>query len=490
MLNRRDFLALMAAHAGVMLGGCGRSRLEGLPRTLVNDVHSRLNPTTVLGPIRPTSVAALRETIRSAVGRGLPIATCGSRHAMGGQQFAQGALLIDTSGMRSVLSFDRERGLVEVDAGIEWPALIEYLLAAQADDPQPWTISQKQTGADHLTIGGAVAANIHGRGLRLQPFAQDVESLVLVDAQGEMRRCSRSHDADVFRLVIGGYGLLGVVSSVQLRLTRRTKIERLVVETTVDDLMPLFAQRIADGFTFGDFQYAIDETSPDFLRAGILSCYRPVPLTTPMPQKQERMSSEAWRTLARLAHEDRGQAYRVYADYYRSTSGQIYWSDLHQLSTYVADYHATGAGAEPASDMITEIYVPRDRLTSFLTAARASLRAGGVPVVYGTIRLIEADDTSLLAWARQPWACTIFNLHVSHARVDEAAAAFRGLIDCAIAEGGSYYLTYHRWATRSQVEACHPRMLEFLRLKRRHDPHECFISDWYRHHRELFADVL
>jgi len=27
-------------------------------------------------------------------------------------------------------------------------------------------------------------------------------------------------------------------------------------------------------------------------------------------------------------------------------------------------------------------------------------------------------------------------------------------------------------------------------LKRRHDPHECFTSDWYRHHREMFADVL
>ena len=34
-------------------------------------------------------------------------------------------------------------------------------------------IVQKQTGADRLTIGGALAANIHGRGLRLQPFVAD-----------------------------------------------------------------------------------------------------------------------------------------------------------------------------------------------------------------------------------------------------------------------------------------------------------------------------
>jgi hypothetical protein len=53
--------------------------------------------------------------------------------------------------------------------------------------------------------------------------------------------------------------------------------------------------------------------------------------------------------------------------------------------------------------------------------------------------------------------------------------------------GGSYYLTYHRYATREQVEACYPQFPEFLRLKRQHDPEERFQSDWYRHYKKLFA---
>jgi hypothetical protein len=61
------------------------------------------------------------------------------------------------------------------------------------------------------------------------------------------------------------------------------------------------------------------------------------------------------------------------------------------------------------------------------------------------------------------------------------------LIDIAIAEGGSYYLTYHRWARRDQVVACHPRMSEFLMAKLRHDPGEVFQSTWYRHYRRMFA---
>ena len=71
-----------------------------------------------------------------------------------------------------------------------------------------------------------------------------------------------------------------------------------------------------------------------------------------------------------------------------------------------------------------------------------------------------------------------------------ATGAYRRLIDRAIGHGGSYYLTYHRWATRSQVEACYPRFGEFLRLKRRHDPEDRFQSEWYRHHRAMFADNL
>ena len=71
--------------------------------------------------------------------------------------------------------------------------------------------------------------------------------------------------------------------------------------------------------------------------------------------------------------------------------------------------------------------------------------------------------------------------------IDHAADAFRRLIDLAIERGGKYYLTYHRWAMRSQVEACYPQFAEFMRLKREHDPEERFQSDWYRYYREMFG---
>ncbi len=90
---------------------------------------------------------------------------------------------------------------------------------------------------------------------------------------------------------------------------------------------------------------------------------------------------------------------------------------------------------------------------------------------------------------RADWACVIFNLHVDHtdAAKARAAADFRRLVDRVMRRGGSYYLTYHRWAIRGQVLACHPAFEEFLRAKRAHGPDELFKSDGYRHYAEMFG---
>lgn len=143
----------------------------------------------------------------------------------------------------------------------------------------------------------------------------------------------------------------------------------------------------------------------------------------------------------------------------------------------------------PGSEMITELYMPRPALARFLARAAETLRAHDAKVIYGTVRLIERDEVSFLAWATEPFACVIFSLHVDHkpAAVERAAEAFRALIDVASSFGGSYYLTYHRWAMRAQIDACHPRFAEFLARQRTFDPDARWQSEWLRHHQRLYA---
>lgn len=436
--------------------------------TRVNDVHSRLNDTTVDEVVPIDSLESIGTALDLARSSGLPVSVAGGRHAMGGQQFCSGGVLLETRPMSRVLSLDAERGLVEVEAGIQWPELVAALAST------PWGIRQKQTGADDLCIGGAVSANVHGRGLGYRPFIDDLESLVVVGPDAVARTCSRDENPHLFRLVCGGYGLVGVVYSAMLRLDRRRKLKRVV--RLAHELEELFAERIGDGYLYGDFQFEIHPDSPGFLRHGICSCYRPVPDDTPLGA-DTKLSAEDWSRLLHLAHSDKSRAYEVYAAHYLATSGQVYASDRHQLATYVPGYHWGGS-----SEMITELYVPRPLLADFLTAAARDLRALDADVVYGTVRLIERDDESLLAWAREPWACVVMNLHVEHtgSGIEHAAVAFRRLIDLALERGGSFYLTYHRWATRRQLLAAYPQLPTFLEAKRAHDPEGLFQSDWYR----------
>lgn len=472
---------------------CTSVSQEGDAREVCNDKHSHLNRTRVLGRIVPTSVEDVVSAVHRVEERGESMSIAGSCHAMGGQQFAQDAWLLDMRSMNEVLGFDRERGIIHAQAGITWPDLMRHYVIGQRDGASAWGIRQKQTGADRLTLGGAVAANIHGRGLTYAPFVNDIEALEVVLADGSVVECSRSRNYELFRLIVGGYGLFGVVTSVKLRLVPRQKMERVVQLARMEYIIDGFEDRIRDGYLYGDFQFSTAPEDRGFLVRGIFSCYRPVDPQTPIPPNQIRLMPADWRRLLYLAHRNKQRAFNEFATFYLQSSGQIYWSDTHQLSIYLDDYHGRLDEAlqptVPGSEMITELYVPRDRLAAFMQDVRRDFLRHRVDFIYGTIRLIEPDTETVLAWARQRFACVIFNLHVDHdARgLANSAETFRRLIDIAIHHGGSYFLTYHRHATREQVQACYPTFEQFLTAKRQIDPRQVFQSDWYRHYSAEFA---
>ena len=486
MLTRREFIRTAALFALAPRILTAREK-----EIWVNDVHSQLNRTRVHELLTPRTREEFAEIVRFASRKGLPISVSGCRHSMGGQQFAKDSICIDTRSLDRVISFDQKRGLIEAEAGIQWPKLIRTYLDAQRDGAKQWGIAQKQTGADTFTLGGSLASNIHGRGLAMKPLISDIESFTLINADGKSIRCSRDENDELFRLAIGGYGLFGLIESVTLRLVPRQKLRRVVEVIHRGDLPKRFEDRIEQKFPYGDFQFSVDEKSPDFLQRGVFSCYQPIEEHEPIVDTKELRDAD-WLELLRLAYTDRKKAFERYSDYYLSTNGQTYWSDTNQLSAYLPNFARKireQIGGEESSLIITEIYVPRPDLPDFLLQAAELLRSNRTIVIYGTVRLIEKDDKSFLAWAKQPYACVIFNLLTFHTPlgIEESARSFRGLIDLAIARGGSYYLTYHKFANPEQVMACYPQFKQFLGLKRKYDPTERFQSDWYRHYRKLFA---
>ncbi len=457
----------------------------------VNDIHSKLNRTKVCEIVKPESAEDVQSAVKKIKSAGKFVSAAGGFHAMGGQQFLTDGVLLDMSKMNHVLKFEPKEKLITVEAGIKWNELISYTVSAQTDTENQVGIRQKQTGADCLSIGGALSANIHGRGLQMKPFINDVESFRIVTGNGEILNCSRRENSELFRLAVGGYGLFGIIASATLRLTERQKVRRFVTIESADNLELLFKDKIDANFLYGDFQFAIAPESKDFLRIGVFSCYVPVSDETPIESCRE-LSKEDWKNLLLLAHVDKQKAFELYAAHYLATDRQTYWSDTHQLSVYLDNYHEEldrrFDAKNPGSEMITEIYVPLRSLPDFLERIRRDFRENKVELIYGTIRLIKRDDESFLAWARKDFACVIFNLHVEHKfdKLEKVGRDFQRLIDRAIEFGGSFYLTYHRWAAKNQVLACYPQFTDFLKLKTKFDESEIFQSNWYRHFKKMF----
>ena len=475
----------------------------------VNDFHSLLNKTLVERRSVVASKEEFTEQARRFILAKKSFATCGMGGSMGGQQFLTMSPLLDTSLLSGIESTDDKNGTAWILAGTTWTTLYRELSDIYRESESTWTFSQKQTGCDNLTIGGAVSVNAHGRGLDKKPFCEDVEALEIIDADGSLKIIDRNHSSDLFFRCIGGYGLFGIIVSVCLRLTKRTKLRRDVTTCTAGDLEKEVSKRLSLGATYGDFQFNCDREASGFLDEGILSTYTPASGDYESLKKSsnfakhtsskhidavqdhdakayKKLSPEDWQKLYHLARTDKKKAYSTYRDYYLTTDGQYYDSDEQQMSTYQMNYASDIAKLSNrrtfASEMITEFYVPRRRLPDFLKNCRDYFRKADVDVFYGTVRWIHKENETSLPWATDDWACTVFNITITHSEegLAKGEEVFRTIIDTALSLGGKWYLTYQNWATAEQIRQAYPMIDQWLEDKRKFDPHQIFTSNWHQ----------
>tara|TARA_Y100000590_G_C15712075_1_gene1010626 strand:- start:803 stop:2191 length:1389 start_codon:yes stop_codon:yes gene_type:complete len=460
---------------------------------ILNDVQSKLNETSVLDIVYPKRPSEISEVVQKSLRSGFKVCPAGTLHSMGGQQFASGGISISSSALSNIGPLNTDSKTVTVQSGAKWPQLVKWLKDQQVAYSKKLTIIQKQTGADELSLGGALSSNIHGRVLGRKPIIDDIEGFYITTPDGSRLFCNRKENTEIFSLAIGGYGLYGFVDSINLRLTDRYKVKRIVSENHIDDAIGVLEEHHSSGATFGDFQYLTDEKSRDYLYKGISSVYFPVSDDIPIPEDQIGLSIDEWKILYLLAHLDKTKAYLDYKTHYLQTNGQIYWSDLHQFSPYIpdaGDMINEKMGWDPyASLVLTELYIPRNKFSDFMRKARSNLIKTNGNVVYGTVRLIEKENESFLRWAKSDFACVIFNLLVEHSPsgIEIGQKQFQILIDCALEEGGSFYLTYHRWARKDQIESAYPEFSDFIQKKNQLDPMNIFSSEWYQYYLRMFT---
>lgn len=127
---------------------------------------------------------------------------------------AIGAHAVSTRHLDRMLAFDEATGQLVAEAGVTLGEIIKAFL------PRGWFPSVTP-GTQFVSLGGAIAADVHGKNHHAEgAFGAFVDWIDLMGPEGQILRCSRGENADLFHWTLGGMGLTGFILRAAIRLKR------------------------------------------------------------------------------------------------------------------------------------------------------------------------------------------------------------------------------------------------------------------------------
>jgi FAD/FMN-containing dehydrogenase len=155
----------------------------------------------------------------------LHAATTDGRHVLGygmGRSYGDSCLngghgLIDMRGLDRFIAFDRETGVIEVEAGVTLADILRVLGAGEGLDGR-WFLPVTP-GTKFVSVGGAIANDVHGKNHHgAGCFGNHLLSFRLLRSDGATLECSSTQNAELFAATIGGLGLTGLILSARIQL--------------------------------------------------------------------------------------------------------------------------------------------------------------------------------------------------------------------------------------------------------------------------------
>ncbi len=124
-----------------------------------------------------------------------------------------GNAIIPTAGLSCFIDFDPQRGIVKAEAGVSLATILDVFV------PRGWFLPVTP-GTKFVTLGGAIANDIHGKNHhKAGTFGRHVLSFGLLRSDGAHHTCSPSENGPLYCATIGGLGLTGLITWVELQLT-------------------------------------------------------------------------------------------------------------------------------------------------------------------------------------------------------------------------------------------------------------------------------
>lgn len=473
-LTRRAALFGAGAAVGVMANrwvGASNPSLDGVAviapsggETVLNDA-SQLSETPIFKHIvvkempGDALVAALRAELKEAEAAGRPVNIGAARHSMGGQAIPRDghAITFDFP----MVSVTPGAETYTVQAGTRWHQVIGAL------DPMGMSPKVMQSNAD-FGVASTFSVNAHGWPMPFGPMGSTVRAVKMVLADGSLVTASRSENADLFAGAMGGYGLIGLITELEVEAVANQLLEPSFQTMPAADFASVFVATAGGEVPMAYGRLNIDREG--FFDDAMLVSYSPIEGDIP-PAAGSGFLSKASRAVFRAQPGNEWMKRRRWG---METGIGAWLAGPSSRSSLMNEPVITLDDGNPTrTDILHEYFVAPERFSDFAMAAKAIIPDSYQELLNITLRWVAQDPVSMLSYAPQgPRIASVllFSQEMT-ARAEADMARMTGeLIEAVLAIGGSYYLPYRPHASVGQFQRCYARSEEFVELKRQVDP--------------------
>jgi FAD/FMN-containing dehydrogenase len=450
----------------------------------INDA-SCLNQTAVYGVVRINSEDAVGKALAFARAQGLAVAPAGVRHSMGGQAFAAGALILDMRPFNQI-TVDEPNQLITVQSGATWHDIQNVL--------HPRYAVKAMQSTDIFSVGGSIAVNAHGMDHQVGAIGRTIRSLRIMLADGTVRTLSRTEHPELFHLVVGGYGLFGVILDAVLEVTENVIYApgRRIVPYA--EFPTLFREELAANTKLGLLYGHLSTAPQSLLRELILYTYEEQAVSDAViPPLGEVSSVKLRRFVLNFSKQgDWPMRLKWFAEKHieprlescsvtrndAMTSGEACLVSRNEPMHDSVPYLRNNLRGE--TDILHEYFIPRDQFVTFVDGLREIVQTHNVKLLNASVRVVHQEDNFLTYAPGDVFSVVLYINQITDTPGDEKMRTVTSaLIDLAVGLGGRFFLPYQLHYTPEQLERAYPEIRAFFAAKRQYDPEERFTNTFY-----------
>lgn len=404
----------------------------------------------------------------------LKISIAGAKHSMGGHTIYPNGIVLNMLPYKQ-MEFDSANNILTIGSGALWEDALKYL------DKYGKSIAIMQAFSS-FSIGGSISVNGHGWQKDVPPIAASVVSFTLMKENGEIINCSRQENQELFKLVIGGYGLFGIILDVKLKVVENEALQYKYIRLSPDNYLKYYKKYISENpnvnLVFGRLRIS----DKHFLEEATLNFFEKVEVTIPVLQNEK--STEAQRLVLRgSVNSEYGKRLRWDLE---TGMNKVSRNEIYSRNELLNDHVSLIENKDTFStDLLQEYFIPERNFNQFITDIKPILKNSKVDLLNITIRGVHQDNDSYLSYARENIFGFVFLFNQKKTDKQEATMKklTNQLLDVALKNEGTFYLPYRLHIDKDKMRKSYPNADKFFQLKLKYDPTELFNNKFYEHNK-------